>query len=163
MGLELALHGACLPGLEGKGCAAWLLGARNGRSRPFWPIAEQRPGVFSHAVLLRAQRYLRGNTAQSITHIIPAKCGISPGARPAHACPQSPLQNCLPACLHCPSPEGLESWLLPLKHGRVLLAMGLVHIYMSLRAALAALDLGRGKFCQKSYIHLWIGLQRPRA
>lgn len=46
-----------------------------------------------------------------------------------------------------PAPEGLESWLLPLKHSYVLLAVGLVHVCASLRVALADLDLGRGKFC----------------
>lgn len=148
------LHYASLPILElpstvsaslawkGRGMQPCCLVQELDGHHPRWPTADQRPGVFSHTALLRAQGYLTGNAAQSLTCIIPAECGVSLGAQPAYPC----CLASLPASI-APAPEGLESWLLPLKHSCAPLAIGLAHVYASLRVALADLDLGRGKFC----------------
>ena len=102
-------------------------------------------------VLLRVQEYLTGNATQSIAHIITAGRGVSLGAQPAHAFLRAPCKiaslpvSTVPASM-VDAPEGLESWLLPLKHCCVL-AIGIAKFYASLRVALADLDLCRGKFC----------------
>ena len=106
---------------------------------------------------------MTGNTTQSITHIISTRCGVSLGARPAQARPSPCRAASLPAS-PTPAPEGLESWLLPLKYCYVLPVIGLAHFYASIRVALAYPDCTEENSAKGSIslsISLSIGIQRP--